>query len=391
MDLCRTDLQTCGIHLMSSILSCRDARFDCAYTASTAARDTVDVSTATLVSLWDTGRLDDAVCPRELPQLVPAYGALHDSVWPDRLSPHLQRNKQLQDTLMQKEEELARLQEENNKLKEFLNSSYVKSLEDKSKRLFSVQRSADVRHRKRALHDERDFLNVSRLLQGGEGKRTCRNLSLEFCSADEVAATPPLDSWVLETLGLQDEDTINTDSSFNSPTTEHTASFSSPAPSTEHFSPALQDSTMFSPYSDSQCEYSSAIESSCGFSHSMDESADYLTLGASRMYTVTSTGSLQGMGLPTGHFTPPKAASTPQRSHVSSSERHRRELGHGFSGPPGDESAPFSTRSRMDLAFSMSLSPQNSVKTHTFPQGQAFTRRDSEGGWNFTWVPKQCS
>lgn len=34
---------------------------------------------------------------------------------------------------MQKEEELARLQEENNKLKEFLNSSYVKSLEDKSK------------------------------------------------------------------------------------------------------------------------------------------------------------------------------------------------------------------------------------------------------------------
>ncbi len=40
---------------------------------------------------------------------------------------------QLQDTLMQREEELARLQEENNKLKEFLNSSYVKSLEEKTK------------------------------------------------------------------------------------------------------------------------------------------------------------------------------------------------------------------------------------------------------------------
>lgn len=39
----------------------------------------------------------------------------------------------LQDTLMQREEELARLQEENNKLKEFLNSSYVKSLEEKTK------------------------------------------------------------------------------------------------------------------------------------------------------------------------------------------------------------------------------------------------------------------
>lgn len=324
---------------------------------------------------------------------------------------------------MQKEEELARLQEENNKLKEFLNSSYVKSLEDKSKvclvkfhvyafkngiylavgnfvlnlfvlcltqTLFSVQRSADVQHRKRALHHERDFLNVSRLLQGGEEKRTCRNLSLEFCSAEEVADTPPLDSWVLETLGLQDEDTINTDSSFSSPMTEHRApSFSSPAPSTDHFSPALQDSTMYSPYSDSHCEYSSAVDSSCGFSHSMDDSADYLALGASRMYTVTSTGSLQGIEVPTGHFTPPKAASTPQRSHVPSSERLHH--GRGYVDEGALFSTPHATRSRTDLAFSMSLSPQNSVKTHTFPQGQAFTRRDSQGGWNFTWVPKQCS
>lgn len=40
---------------------------------------------------------------------------------------------QLQDTLMQREEELARLHEENNKLKEFLNSSFVKCLEEKRK------------------------------------------------------------------------------------------------------------------------------------------------------------------------------------------------------------------------------------------------------------------
>lgn len=251
-----------------------------------------------------------------------------------------------------------------------------------------------MRHRKRPVHDERDFLNVSRLLQGGDGKRTCRNLSLEFCSADEVAATPPLDSWVLETLGLQDEDTINTDSTFSSPTTEHTPSFSSPVPSTEHFSPALQDSATYSPYSDTPCEYSSALESSfSGFSHGVDDSADYLTLGASRTYTVTSTGSLRGIEVPSGHFAPPKAASTPRRSHIPNSERN--PLGHGFTSPSGDGGAPvsmpYATRSRMDLAFSMSLSPQNSVKTHTFPQGQAFTRRDSQGGWNFTWVPKQCS
>lgn len=251
-----------------------------------------------------------------------------------------------------------------------------------------------MRHRKRALHDERDFLQVSRLLQGGEVKRTCRNLSLEFCSADEVAATPPLDSWVLETLGLQDEDTINTDSSFSSPTTEHTASFSSPVPSTGHFSPVLHDSAVYSPYSDSQCEYSSAIEASCGFNYGMDQSADCLSHGASRMYTVTSTGSLQGIEAPIGHFTPPKATSTPQRPHGPISERQCHQLARGISGVSGvsgHETTPLSTRSRTDLAFSMSLSPQNSVKTHTFSHGQAFTRRDSQGGWNFTWVPTQCS
>uniref|UniRef100_A0A3B3TYV0 Geminin coiled-coil domain containing n=1 Tax=Poecilia latipinna TaxID=48699 RepID=A0A3B3TYV0_9TELE len=42
-----------------------------------------------------------------------------------------------------------------------------------------------------------------------------------------------------------------------------------------------------------------------------------------------------------------------------------------------------------DLAFSMSLSPSSSVKTHSFPQGQAFIRKDTGGRWNFTWVPRQ--
>lgn len=45
--------------------------------------------------------------------------------------------------------------------------------------------------------------------------------------------------------------------------------------------------------------------------------------------------------------------------------------------------------SRTDLAFSMSLSPSSSVKTHSFPQGQAFTGKDPDGRWNFTWVPRQ--
>lgn len=40
---------------------------------------------------------------------------------------------QLQDTLLQKEEELARLHEENNHLRQFLNSALVKRLEEKTK------------------------------------------------------------------------------------------------------------------------------------------------------------------------------------------------------------------------------------------------------------------
>jgi hypothetical protein len=40
---------------------------------------------------------------------------------------------QLQDTLLQKEEELARLHEENNHLRQYLNSTLVKRLEEKAK------------------------------------------------------------------------------------------------------------------------------------------------------------------------------------------------------------------------------------------------------------------
>uniref|UniRef100_A0A671MDY8 Geminin coiled-coil domain-containing protein 1-like n=1 Tax=Sinocyclocheilus anshuiensis TaxID=1608454 RepID=A0A671MDY8_9TELE len=305
------------------MLSCQDLsfaggqRYD--YSASTSADGNVDVSTATLVSLWDAGPLDNAARQHEPPRRdslpVSEHGLGHRPTWPDQLSPQIQRNKQLQDTLMQREEELARLQEENNKLKEFLNSSYVKSLEEKTKKLLSNCKVPDgPRHQKRTYDD---FRNLSQLLHSGEGKRTCRNLSLEFCSAEELAATPPLDSWILETLGLQDENTV--DPELSSPPAMTTAQ----------------------------------------------------------------------------HFTPPRAASTPFHPQDVSPGPYYNTPGCDSSSPPGGNSQLFSTprmsRSRTDLAFSMSLSPQNSVKTHSFPQGQAFTRRDAQGGWNFTWVPKQCS
>uniref|UniRef100_A0A671MIY5 Geminin coiled-coil domain-containing protein 1-like n=1 Tax=Sinocyclocheilus anshuiensis TaxID=1608454 RepID=A0A671MIY5_9TELE len=303
------------------MLSCQDRsfaggqRYD--FSASTSVDRSVDVSTATLVSLWDAGPLDNAARQHEPPRRdalpVSEHGLGHRPTWPDQLSPQLQRNKQLQDTLMQREEELARLQEENNKLKEFLNSSYVKSLEEKTKKLLSNCKVPDgSRHRKRT---HGDFRNLSQLLHNGEGKQTCRNLSLEFCSAEELAATPPLDSWILETLGLQDENTIDPERSFSTP------SFSCPLP--------IED-----PYSTTN------VDNAVGFSPNAE----------TRSMTTAQ------------HFTPPRAASTPYC--------------------PQDVSP--------DLAFSMSLSPQNSVKTHSFPQGQAFTRRDAQGVWNFTWVPKQC-
>ncbi|XP_066531031.1 geminin coiled-coil domain-containing protein 1 [Hoplias malabaricus] len=385
----------------SATLSCQDAGFAggagfvCAYSASPPPRATVDVSRATLAPLWAADAQDNARRQHEPqrrdPQLGSAHAAFHGSTWPDQLSPHLQRNKQLQDTLMQKEEELARLQEENNKLKEFLNSSYVKSLEEKSKRLLSGPGSSDSRQRKRNLYEEGDFLNLRHLLKGGKHKRVCRNLSLEFCSAEEIAATPQLDSWILETLGLQNEDIIDPDSSFSSPTTDHTPSFNSPATSIDHFSPVAQDSITFSPSANKHCEYG-LMDASSGFAHNMDRSTEYTRNNHSSLYTVTSTGSLvssQPLIVPEGLFTPPRAASTPHLLHTTSSVQHS----HSSPISQGDgvlSLTPHTTRSRTDLAFSMSLSPQSSVKTHTFPQGQAFTRRDSQGGWNFTWVPKQC-
>uniref|UniRef100_A0A672MAK2 Geminin coiled-coil domain containing n=1 Tax=Sinocyclocheilus grahami TaxID=75366 RepID=A0A672MAK2_SINGR len=309
------------------MLSCQDLsfaggqRYD--YSASTSADGNVDVSTATLVSLWDAGPLDNAARQHEPPRRdslpVSEHGLGHRPTWPDQLSPQIQRNKQLQDTLMQREEELARLQEENNKLKEFLNSSYVKSLEEKTKKLLSNCKVPDGPRRQKRTYD--DFRNLSQLLHSGEGKRTCRNLSLEFCSAEELAATPPLDSWILETLGLQDENTVDPERSFNTP------SFSCPLPTED--------------------PYSSLVSSTPAMTTAQ-------------------------------HFTPPRAASTPF---------HPQDV----SGNSQLFSTPHMCRSRTDLAFSMSLSPQNSVKTHSFPQGQAFTRRDAQGGWNFTWVPKQCS
>jgi len=267
----------------------------------------------------------------------------------------------------------------------------------KLQKLLSSHKVPDgSRHRKRTHSDLR---NLSQLLHNGTGKQTCRNLSLEFCSAEELAATPPLDSWILETLGLQDENTVDPARSFNTP------SFSCPPPTGDNYNMANVD-IGFSPNAETRCDYSSIVDSSSncsldtssGYSTSQSLGSNYSTLDPSALYTITSTGSLvsspPAMNT-TQHFTPPRAASTPYRPQDLSPGPFYNTPGCGSSSPPGGDSQLFSTprmsRNRTDVAFSMSLSPQNSVKTHSFSQGQAFTCRDAQGGWNFTWVPKQCS
>ncbi|KAJ7995418.1 hypothetical protein DPEC_G00244370, partial [Dallia pectoralis] len=214
---------------MSTALTCQDLSFvggqiyDCPYPFSTSA-DSVDVSTVTLASLLAAGSTDHTDCQhestqRELNQCLDFGANTANQIWTEQLSPHLQRNKQLQDTLIQREEELARLHEENVKLKEFLNSSFVKTLDEKRKRLLSAESGDWRRKRKRNSdiqnpHGVGDFWNLSasQLLVGSQGKRTCRNVSLEYCSEEELASTPPVDLWILQTLGLKDEDTIDTSS-----------------------------------------------------------------------------------------------------------------------------------------------------------------------------------
>ncbi|XP_039987562.1 geminin coiled-coil domain-containing protein 1 [Xiphias gladius] len=395
-------------------------------------------------------------------------------MWTEQLSPHLQRNKQLQDTLLQREEELARLQEENNKLREFLGSSFVRNLEEKAKKLTTDGR----RKLKRNLIDvdEGPFQNCAHQLMASQqvSKRVCRNLTAEFCSESAEApasSEPNLDLWVLRTLGLKDRDTIDTSSdSLSSPVYSlrslvHDAAVTSSSSSgvtLTSFSPSAATSASSS--ANSYCQsstrrtdyrYSAAKcqEANCA---NPARSAQNCTTSPSQCSDFTATA-------PTGQYEAPEAAirsyntstafqsplteefpftQSPDRAEVCRAQtlegnpaehpaywaslRGSRTPSQDtiqFS-PPGERihfspisssspvtkqtwtpvggcsptspsagsqppATPQTPRSRTDLAFSMSLSPSSSVKTHSFPQGQAFIRKDTEGRWNFTWVPRQ--
>ncbi|EPQ02448.1 Geminin coiled-coil domain-containing protein 1 [Myotis brandtii] len=302
---------------MNTVLPCQDQHFvggqsyNCPYSTTTS-ESSVDVSTETWVSFWAAGLLDNRE-PQQAPQ---AQESSSDSNFPfpnscsweeAQLSSQLYRNKQLQDTLVQKEEELARLHEENNHLRQYLNSALVKCLEEKAK----------IPHRK----------NVK------------RNLSSEFANCEEQPG-PPVDPWVLQTLGLKDLNTIDDTLSAN-----YSALSSHPRRITSTFPQFLEDAVDYekAPTEDLQIDYG-------------------------------------------GESTTPSCstASPGEDFHFLSQ----------LSNPPGGlQTHPYYTSdvspNKTEMAFSTSLSPHCNVKTHSFHQGQAFVRRDEEGGWKFTWVPKQ--
>ncbi|KAM7412482.1 hypothetical protein PAMA_020047 [Pampus argenteus] len=399
-------------------------------------------------------------------------------MWTEQLSPHLQRNKQLQDTLLQREEELVRLQEENNKLREFLNSSFVRNLEEKAKKL-----AADGRRKlKRNLYvDDGPLHNCSHHLLSSQqvSKRVCRNLTAEFCSdfcETTAASEPNLDLWVLRTLGLKDRDTIDTsnDSSSSSGfglnslvydaavTSSHRPPSSSVTTSTPLSGHSYcQSSTCQTEYSYTTAECHAANKRSCAHpavnnaalscTSSPDQRSDFTDTGLSGDYdapaaVISSYNSLTAFHSPL--IEEPAFKHSPERAEICSITapgqcpslnsadhsaywlplklRDRRTpsqdiiqfspsgervnfspisssspvtiqtwtpvRGSGPASPSASSqppAAPQTPHSRTELAFSMSLSPSSSVKTHSFPQGQAFVRKDTEGRWNFTWVPRQ--
>ncbi|KAM8953094.1 geminin coiled-coil domain-containing protein 1 [Pelodytes ibericus] len=327
--------------IVNTILACQDQYFaggqgyDCPYFSSTSVSN-VDVSKDTWVSLWASGLLDNKSSnqgPHCHGQSYNTGNTLpNDYLWGDQLSSQMFTNKHLQDTLVQKEEELARLHDENNKLKQYLNSTYVKSLEEKTKKLLSQNGHSFIAPLKRKA-------NSNLLSPESQAKKTRRNLFDEF-TACEHHASPVVDTWVLQTLGLKDVNTIDESATYSSLSTEYIRK------GVDYNN--VQDSPS-SGYSTASATptHSQATSSCC-------QDSPYLHTLSPSHCGVSSPSPLQG-------------------SQPASPVYRKADV----------------NPNKTDVAFSASLNHHHNLKTHSFSQGQAFVRRDTEGGWKFTWVPKQ--
>ncbi|NXU52544.1 GEMC1 protein, partial [Turnix velox] len=269
-----------------------------------------------------------------------------DATWPgDQLSSQLYRNKQLQDTLLQKEEELARLHEENTNLRQYLNSALIKCLEEKAKKLLSShgQKNCGIlKSTKKRLKEDDCFLPQ----ETPHASKVRGNLFNEFTACDEQTS-PGVDSWVLKTLGLKDVNTID----------ETSANYSAVS------SDLVKNTYCLNPdeaIDYQQCEGAAA----CSSSH------------------MPPTNSSIHPCSQDSPFLPQISPAPPVSSSVSSVSS------------PTAYGLPYLTSNlspnKTEVAFTTSLSPHRNMRTYTFYQGQAFVCRDDDGGWRFTWVPKQA-
>lgn len=280
-------------------------------------------------------------------------------------------------------------------------------------------------------------------------KRVCRNLTTVFCSESSDTSNcsePNLDLWVLRMLGLKDRDTIDTSS--DSPSDYNLRDLVYDAASTPFLSPEYTPNSSL----DSQLATSTAssAHSYCQrLTHETDDGNTYTGCNNHATSTENCTGTLEdftAVGLMRSHesheavigsydtstafqsnrpeicsiaassgvetqqgnyseqpsyWCPLSDSQTPAEPDffspmLSSSPLENQSWMSAGGHSPTTQSAssqlpatPQTPRRQTDLAFSMFLSPSSSVKTHSFPQGQAFIRRDPGGRWNFTWLPTQ--
>ncbi|XP_078246708.1 geminin coiled-coil domain-containing protein 1 [Pogona vitticeps] len=315
-----------------------------------------------LDSLWAAGLLrrhdgygDEAAAEGTAPASGSAGGLLcrldqtiQGHVGPgDQLSTQLYRNKQLQDTLMQKEEELARLQEENNHLRQFLNSALIQQLEEKTKKLLlqNNQKWRAFKSGKRRLKPE----SPPPPHEVSHPQKARRNLLADFSTCEEPPHPSVVDSWVLRTLGLKDVNTIDEKS-----------------PASANYSALTVGLAPGSFLGDPL-----GVAADFGTSHR--QPALYRCAASHPLGTTASAPEVPLPYLPEGPASPRPPAPRPRSPSLL----------------PGGVASRDLLPTRKDVAFTASLSPHCNVKTHTFRQGQAFVRRDPDGGWKLTWVPKQ--
>lgn len=227
-------------------------------------------------------------------------------------------------------------------------------------------------------------------------KRVCRNLTAEFCCSEtSSSAEPNLDLWVLRTLGLKDRDTIDTsnDSSF-SPSVASSSVHNSCQRSEHQTDCRYGPADCHNPAKPPQNHFPATAPTRPirSYNSSTDVQTQQLTEepAFSRSPVCSSTTRHPAYWSPLQDrilFSPPGVPFSPTLS--SAPVLNQQWMSASGGGPATPAAGSQTPRSRTDVAFSMSLSPSSSVKTHSFPQGQAFVRKDPEGTWHVTWVPRQ--